>query len=219
MSELRTVQDYVDMEQSKPVRFNAWTMQSVVYELLRNYFSSPKNTLEALGYPLKLKYDREESKSDITLTISFKYDDHIAGKRPAIYVGRGALDITQPTIGQAVAANPQEGETTKMTINRCPVTVTVIAAPLMTAELLIDWVKTGLMYHQTAILNDFRLRRFKVVNISKPEIFKENKDYFVITLTLDTAFDEGWVITRKDLKIKTVAFKIYTDIVNDTLIE
>jgi hypothetical protein len=188
--------------------FNAWTAQNIVFELIRNYFLA--NTPASLGFPIQHKFDLDPLKSEIFLEISYNYSAVTASKRPAIFIGRDDLRIISPTIGQHLGPGRyRDSETSRLTINQVPVKIVVISHPVMLAELLAEYVKQPLLYFQQEILNDFGLRRFRLVNISKPEVMAEQKDNFRITLSVEIAFDEGWVIKRDDLKLKTVSRDIF----------
>lgn len=193
------------------LQFNAWTAQNIVFELIRNYFVA--NSPESLGFPIQHKFDPDPMKSEIFLDISYNYSVVTASKRPAIFIGRDDLLIRNPTMGQRVGrGNPSESESSRLTINSVPVRITVIAHPVMLTELLAEYVKQPLLYFQQEILHDFALRRFRLTQISRPEIMVEQKDNFKITLMVDIVFDEGWVIKRHDLKLKTVSMDLFDKI-------
>lgn len=215
-TEVRTISEYAATAAQGECRFSTWTAQSIVYELIKNFMIA--QTPAALSLPLKLKYKEDPTESDITLDINYKYDAAIASKRPAVFVGRGDIALSHPTFQQTIGGNSADSESSRMTINNVPVTVTIIASPVMTTELLTEYVKYPLLCYQKEIQEDFNLRRFRVTGISKPSLYPENKDYFIVTMNVNIAYDEGWTVRGKDLKIKTVSWKIYNDLQANTLI-
>jgi hypothetical protein len=202
------IETEINDTQIPKISFNAWTAQNIVFELIRNYFLA--NTPASLGFPIQHKFDLDPLKSEIFLEISYNYSAVTASKRPAIFIGRDDLRIAHPTFGQRLGpGNYIDSESSRITINVVPVKITVVGHPVMLTELLAEYVKQPLLYFQQEILNDFGLRRFRLVTVSKPEVMTEQKDNFKITLVVEIAFDEGWIIKRDDLKLKTVSRDIF----------
>lgn len=195
------------LETPTAVTMSPWVVQGIIYELISSFFLA--NPPESMGYPFKLHYDTDKLKSDIFLDIAYNYNASAANKRPSIFISRGDCEIKGLTFGHAVDSNPAESETTKLLLNTLPINVAVIAAPVMMVELLADYTKQAFISFQQQIQNDFRFRRFRLKQVSKPQIYVEAKEYFVVYLLMEICFDEGWSLKRDDLKLKTVGLALF----------
>lgn len=190
---------------------NAWSVQNIIYELVTNYMTA--NPPASLGFNFNATYDKDHAKSGILVDIAYNWDAARAGKRPAIFVQRGDWDFKHPTMGQSISKkNMMESEDERMSINILPITVKVIAAPIGFVEQLAEYVRQAFIYYQKEIQQDFKLRRFRLVEVSKPQIYVDAKEYFVIMISIEVAFDEGWVIKGDDLKLKTVGRAIFDSV-------
>ena len=203
---------YTEFDQKQVQRpilaINAWTAQNIVYELVTDYFYY--NTAESLGIPLKYKYNKDKTKSDIFIDIAYNYNGKIVNQRPAIFIGRQDVQLKGLTMGHKVGATDiAESEYSKLIMNQTNVTLSVIAAPILTVELLAEYAKSAILYFQQEIQNDFKFRRFRLSQISKPQIYVESQDNFVIMINIEVVYDEGWVIKGDDLRLKTVSKTIF----------
>ena len=190
----------------------AWSIQNIVYELLKNYMvvNSPKT----VGFNINAKYDEDPTKSDIELSIAYNWDAQKTGKRPAIFVQRGEETFDSPTIAQASSyTNIKNSEVQRLTINTVPILVKIIASPIGFVEQLAEYIKQPLLHYRHDIQRDFNLRRFRVEKMSAPQIYVEAKDNFVIIISITAVFDEGWIITGNDLKLKSVGRVIFDSVV------
>lgn len=201
----------LSQEEVTDLPINAWTVQNIVYELITSFFL--RNTPKSLDIPLPVVYDSDKSKTDIYVAIAYNYDAQVVGKRPAIFIRRGDQTMKPPTfaatIGNVVV---KESETPRLFINQLPITVSVIAAPIMMTELMAEYAKYALQTFQYEIQEDFHFRKFRVVSVSAPEIYKEAKEYFIINIALEVAYDEGWVVKGDDLRLNSVAFNLYESV-------
>lgn len=190
---------------------NAWSTQNIVYELVINYMLA--NPPETLGFNFNARYDRDRTKSGILVDIAYNWDSSIANKRPAIFIQRGDWDFKHPTMGQSISFNNiAESEEERMSINLVPVIVKVIATPVGFAEQLAEYVRQAFIYYQKEIQRDFKFRRFRITEVSKPQKYVDATDYFAIMISIEVAFDEGWVIKGDDLKLKTVGRVIFDSV-------
>lgn len=189
------------------VTLTPWVVQGIIYELITSFFLG--NPAEGIGYPFKLKYDTDKLKSDIFVDISYNYNATVANKRPSIFISRGDCSIAGLTFGHIIAQNPAESEESKLLINTVPINVAVIASPIMMVELLADYTKQAFVSFQQQIQADFNFRRFRLRGVSKPQIYIEAKEYFVVNLSIEVVYDEGWILRRDDLKLKSVAMAIF----------
>lgn len=212
----------IEVDMNKPndptLNLNAWSVQNIVYELLINYMTV--NLPEALGFNFLARYDKDQTKSGILVDIAYNWDAARAGKRPAIFIQRGDWDLTHPTMGQSISlGGMKDSENEKLSINMVPIIIKVIASPIGFAEQLAEYVRQPLIYYQNEIRRDFNFRRFRVKEISKPQIYVEAKEYFVIMISIEVAFDEGWIIKGDDLKLKTIGRVIFDSITSKIISE
>ncbi len=194
---------------AKPlVAMTPWVVQGIIYELISSFFLA--NPPESLGYPLTLQFQRDKLKSDIYLDIAYNYDKAAANKRPSVFISRGDCKISGLTMGHGVPGGVvQESTQARLLMNTVPINVAVIASPIMSAELLADYTKQAFVSFQQEIQQDFNFRRFRIHEVSKPQIYVEAKDYFVVNLSIEVVYDEGWIIRRDDLKLKKVSLAIF----------
>ena len=198
----------VDDQAPGIVAMSPWVVQGIIYELITRFFSG--NPAEAMGYPLKLKYDPDKLKSDIYVDIAYNYNAQAANKRPSIFISRGNCTIGGKTMGHQVpGGNVAESTLARLLITQVPINVAVIAAPVAQAELLADYTKQAFISFQQEIQSDFGFRRFRISEVSKPQIYVEAKEYFVVNLSIEVVYDEGWTLRRDDLKMKTVGMAIF----------
>jgi hypothetical protein len=187
---------------------NGYNVQRIVYELIKNYMLS--NSPEDCGVQLKQRFNADPVKSDIKLDVAYNWKAADMDKVPAVYVQRGDIEVGCPTMGQDVSHNEKESEDTRLSISQMPVIITCIAAePVAVVENLVEYVKQALICFRKEVKLDFRLRRFQLSKITKPEQTKESKNNFKVDLVVDTAFDETWVIKREGLRLKTVGMVIF----------
>jgi hypothetical protein len=192
---------------SECINLNPWVVQNLVYKLIQNYMLT--NDPKVMGYTFDQKYDLDSSKSDIDLAISYNYKADVASKRPAVFVGRENAEIKYPTFGQSIGGNVAESENTMLGLISLPIRVFVVASPLGFAEQLADYVKQPLMYHAQTIQQDFGFMKFRLMQISKPQILVEAKDNIVVELVLQINYSDGWTVIGDHLKLKTVSGAIF----------
>lgn len=205
----------LETEPDSLLTLNGYNVQRIIYELIKNYMMS--NTPEEAGVRLEQRYDPDPTKSGIKLDVAFNWKVQDMDKVPAIYVQRGDIDIVSPTMGQDTSFNEKDSEETRLTFNKMPIIVTCVAAePIAAVENLVEYVKQPLLYFKKEVKIDFRLREFQLRKISKPEQTKEGKNNFAVSLQIDTAFDDSWVIKREGLKIKTVGLVIFDSLTGKT---
>ena len=106
-----------------------------------------------------------------------------------------------------------------MIINTTNILVNVIGYPIAMAEMLAEYAKAAILPYQQEIQRDFSFRRFRVTSIGKPENNKniEAKDNFAIIISIEVVYDDGWIIKRDDLKLKTVSRVVFDALSNKPL--
>ena len=189
------------------VALTPWVVQGIIYELITSFFL--KNQPADMGYPLKLKYDTDKMKSDIFVDVAYNYNAAVSNKRPSVFISRGDCEIAGKTMGHVVHSNPKESEIQRLILNTLPINVAVIGSPIMQAELLADYTKQAFISFQQEIQQDFNFRRFRLRQVSRPQIMTEAKEYFVVNLAIEVVYDEGFILKRDDLKLKSVCLAIF----------
>ncbi|NBQ68970.1 MAG: hypothetical protein EBU46_09125 [Nitrosomonadaceae bacterium] len=187
-----------------------WNVQSIVYELLSNYML--KNDPEQLGFKFKQKYHIDRTKSDIVLDIGYNWKTTEANKVPACYITRGDVEIKGLTMDKATNVNTITSETSRLLLNTMTLQIACIATNLGFTEQFAEYVKQSFTTFGQEIKREFGFRRFNLSSMSKPTIYLESKEKFVVSLNLDVAFDEGWAVSGNDLKLKSVGRVIFDSV-------
>jgi hypothetical protein len=186
-----------------------WTVQNICYEVLKNYMTS--NPAQKEGYAFTQTYTPDDLTSEISLEIAYHYKDRVIQKRPGIFVSRGTAQFRFPTINQLIGGNFAESEKSRYSLVEMPINVAVVGTNIGFTEQLAEYVFKIFLRYQEIIRNDFCIRQFKLVALGEPTLYLESKDHFVVNIMLAAAFDMGAVIKGDDLKLKTVAYAIFTD--------
>ena len=194
-----------------------WTVQNICYEVIKNYMTV--NPPQKEGYRFTQTYDPDDLKTGVSLEIAYHYKDAVIQKRPGIYVSRGDTVFKFPTINQVTALNPKDSQKTRFAMLEMPINLAVVATNVGFAEQLAEYVFKIFLRYQEVIKDDFCIRQLKLATISAPELYLESKDHFVINIQLLVTFDMGATITRDDLRLKTVAYAVYTNCVERPLLD
>lgn len=193
-----------------------WTAQNICYEIIKNYMML--NTPQSLGYRFSQVYDPDDLVTGIFLQIAYHYKDSTIQKRPGVYVSRGPAMFQYPTLNQMTAVNPKESEKTKLGIVNLPLNVSIVGTNIGFTEQLAEYIFKIFLNHQENIRNDFLFRQFKLASVERPELYLESKDHFVVNVTLQTAFDMQTIIKGDDLKLKTVSYTVFTNCLEQPLL-
>lgn len=204
-----------DAKDEREMVLTPWTVQNICYEVIKNYMIA--NPPQKQGYRFAQTYDPDDLKTGIALEIAFAYKDTVIQKRPAIYVGRGEVNYQFPTINQTMGGNSKESEKTRFGMGQMPINISIVATNVGFAEQLTDYISKVFFNYQEIIKNDFCIRQLKLVSISPPSLYLESKDHIAITIMLLVTFDLTAVIRGDDLKLKTVAYTIFTNCLNGTV--
>ena len=189
------------------LRLNPWVVQNICLELIANYFLA--NDPQKNGYTFTQKYSTDKLKSDIFLDIANHWDAKVIGQRPAIFISRDDCRTANQIMNQFIGGNPAESEKKYMDFNYLNVGIACIATNIGFTEQLADYVKHPFKYFQEVIRNDYRFSRFRLLNVSPPQKYVEATDRFIIMLTIETMYNESWIIKGDDLKLKTASRTIF----------
>jgi hypothetical protein len=205
-----------DEQDERIMVLTPWTVQNICYEVLKNYMT--ENTPQQEGYRFEQKYDPDDLITGIGLEIAYHYKDSVIQRRPGIYVSRGETAFRFPTLNQQIGGNPMESEKIRYGMLEMPINVAVVATNVGFAEQLAEYVFKIFLRYQEIIKNDFCIRQFKLVSLSEPKLYLESKDHFVVNVQLLSVFDMGAVIKGDDLKLKTIAYTIFTSCAEQPLL-
>ena len=176
------------------------------------------NPPQAQGYRFNQKYNPDDVETGIALEIAYNYKDSVIQKRPGIYVARGDVQFSAPTMNQMIGINTRESEKTKLTMVQMPVNISVVATNIGFSEQLAEYVFRLFLNHQETIRNDFTLRQFKLTAMAAPQLYLESKDHFLVSVQLATTFDMGAVVKGDHLKLKTLAYTVFTSCAESPLL-
>lgn len=204
-----------EQKEGRKLYLNPWNVQNIVYELIHNFMLT--NDPKSMGYTFDQKYDIQKEKSQIYLDISYNWKAEMASKRPAIFISRGEATIKHPTIRAQIGSNAAESQTSKMGIVSLPISVMVCASPVGFVEQLADYVKQPFAYFDQVIQCDFKFLRFRLVSIGQPQIYVEAKDNFVVELSLQIEYNDNWIVSGDDLKLKTISTIIFDSVLKKPL--
>jgi hypothetical protein len=201
---------------ARRLRLTPFNVQEIIFELIRNWMLA--NSGEDEGYTFKQKYNIDPSKSEIVLDIAYNWKAKNAEKLPAIFIQRSDAKVVYPTMGQVVSRNPKESEETRLGYVSCSIEVACLATTLGLTEQFADYVRQPLMLFRNEIKEAFGFRKFSLNEISKPTIYVEGKDNFVVRLGIETVYDEGWTVKADDLKLKTVSRAIFDGVIGKPML-
>jgi len=193
-----------------------WTVQNICYEVLKNYMT--ENSPQKEGYRFSQAYDPDDIKTGIGLEIAYHYKDAVIQRRPGIYVSRGETAFSFPTLNQQIGGNTADSEKMRYSLVQMPINLAVVATNIGFVEQLAEYVFKIFLRYQEVIKNDFCIRQFKLATLSQPSLYLESKDHFVVNVVLQSVFDMGAVIRGDDLRLKTVAYTIFTNCMEQPLL-
>lgn len=197
------------------LELSPWVVQNIVYELLVNHCITNNQSVD--GYTFTQKYDPDPTKSQVYLGIAYNWQTNPIGKRPAIIVFRENAQYSNPVMGQMTGINVPESEKEKVAFCTMNVGIAVLATGIGFVEDLADFLRKPLLQYQNQIQCDFRLMKFRLTSVSKPQIYLESKENFIVVLNVMIAFSDGWQIKGDDLKIKTISRTLFDQITNQPI--
>lgn len=210
-------EEAADPSLCKKLYLNAWNVQGIIHELVVKQLV--ENDPKEEGFPIyydPVVYDNnglvDKVKSGIFIDLGLNYDQKVVQKRPAVLVHRGDLSYTQQTMNQLVSSDPANSIKRKLTLANMGVDIAVIFTELGTTEMLAEFIRQPFLHYQEQIQNDFRFDLFRLRGVTPPQIIKESKDHWVISLQFMTSFYDNWIVTGQDLPIKTISKSIFTSL-------
>ncbi len=195
---------------------NPWTVQQLVYELVVNHWMT--NDPEKSGFPFKQKYDPDYKKSDVHIAIANDWKPDQPQKRPAVFIARDDAQFQTITMKQDTDIDVAESERSKLGLVTMPIRIACIGTNIGMTEMVAEFTRTPFRYFQQEIQHDFGFRKFRLVGQSSPQIYVESKDHFIVVLSIQTTFDDQWIVKGDHLRIKTISKTIFDGVLNRPLL-
>ncbi len=193
--------------ETKFFTFNPWSVQNVVFELVKLHML--RNNPMDDGFIIAQKYTTDPDTSQIHLGISYDWDNKAPKKRPAVFIQRDSAQAHTVPIRQTTQLDVKDSVTTKLSITTMPVYIKVIGTSVGDTEQLATWIRNAFLAYQLEIQQDFCFRRFRLQGMSPPRIYNDDKENFEVTIAIETVFDENFKVQREALRLKTVAFAVF----------
>lgn len=191
----------------RTLHLTPWVVQNIVFELIANY--SLANDPNLSQFPFPQRYDPNPKKSTLHIAIANHWEPGTPEKRPAIFIEREDATYRNMVMNQVSGYNVPESELQKLSTAQMNVNIACIAKGVGSAEAIAEYVRNPFLQFQQEIRKDFGFRMFKLAAVSKPQKYVESQDNFIVLLTVQTAFDDNWIVKGDDLKIKTVSRIIF----------
>ena len=190
------------------ITLSNYTVPRIVYQIIKLYMMN--NRPEDVGIILKQKFDPDQTKSDILLDIGFNWKTQVMSKVPAVFIQREDATYKTPTFGESTASDQITGKETRVAIVSLPIVVTCVAAePVAVVEQFAEYIKQPLLYFRREIQVDYGIRSFILEKVSAPKLLAEGKNNFYINLILNVDYNDGWTISRNDLKVKRIDITLF----------
>jgi len=199
------------------LRLTPFNVQRIVVELVRQHWLYNNPSIN--GYTFQERYAVNDSDSDVYIDVGFNLKMNPVSKRPSIIVTRSDANYGALTINQQIENNPKESEKVKLHTITMGLSISVIASPVALAETMAEWTAQPLEDYEEQIRTAFKMRRFRMAAIQRPQLYKEAKDFFIVVIPIEVVFDSRVVIRKEDLKLKTVARSIFLGMNNQPLTE
>jgi hypothetical protein len=185
-------------------------MQSIVYELIVKHWLN--NDPAKFGYPFQQRYSSNQADSRVFISRAFDWKSAPVEVNPSIIIRRGSAEISATTFGQTIRNNPIDSEKTKLHHYRMHIQVVVVANPVGLAEEVADFSLKPLRDFEQEIQKDYKLRRFRLMNVTAPTLYQQARDSFVVIGNVDTIWDSSQIIRRDDLRLKTVGRELFLEL-------
>jgi hypothetical protein len=192
-----------------------WSVQNIAYELVKLHFLT--NDPKEQGFRFNHKFSEDPKQSEIHLDLGFNFDSAAVNKRPAVFVLRRPVQTSPVVMNQTIGYRAWNSEKQKHVLNYMGLDILCVATNVGFAEELARFVRNPFIHYQEQIQQEFGFRRFRLAQMGAPQYAKESKEHFIVPLTLETVFDENWVVRGDNLKIKSIPMKIFTSVLEAPL--
>ncbi len=178
-------------------------------DMLRNYFkfNSTRYTYSK---------DSKENKLLIESGYSFKSDE--IGKRPAIYVKRGAIQFAKIVRGHFADFQP-DGTTRNIAQEQGYITIMCLSTKPLEAEMIGTEVAEFLQGMCIIISREFDFLTLNVDAIGDLGILEEHKEMYVTPITLTFAAIKVWGVWQESVKLKKIVYRIQNILRDEKAVE
>lgn len=167
-------------------------------DLLRNHFS----------FNTDYKYDKDISKSRLSIESSFATKSEGIGKRPAIYVKRGSVQYAKFVLGNR-AAYVKDGTTQYAIQQQGYITFLCLSSNPEEAELLSTEVAEFLQGFCLVIANEMDFLTLNVEAIGDLGILEEQKEIFAVPVNITYASVKSWGVWQESVKLKKIISNLH----------
>lgn len=199
------------------LRLTPFNIQRVLFNLVTLHWTNDNPSLN--GYTFDQRYTPNDSDSSVFIDMALNKKLNPADKKPSIIISRSDGNYNSPVMNQMIGVDPREGVVEKVHIITCGLTISCIAEPVGLVEQIADWTAEPLTEYEELIRKDFKLRRFRMSTITRPQQYKDIKDYMLINIQMETVFDSNVRITEDSLKLKTISRDIFLGLNNNPPLE
>lgn len=163
------------------------------------------NSPASLGFAFNEKYNPERTAgNNIYLDMAFSFDTASMQTRPAIFVYREDAAFQGVTFDRTLGSNSAESERLRSHLTRCNFGVACIAQEIGFVEALANYITIPLLEFESQIRADLCLQRFRMSSMSRPQLYQESKEHYIIVLGIEVAYFTGTKIREEALKIKNI---------------
>jgi hypothetical protein len=194
-----------------------YNVQRIIKEIVTTHWLNDDPALSGYGFNQRYKANAinlTANDSNVFIGMELEWAPNPLNMRPSIIVARGDASYTSPVIGQRTKINPINSEETKLHISSMRCNIACIASPVGLAEQIAEWTAKPLLQFEHQIKNDFKFRWFRMAAITKPQEYKECKDYYIVIIPIDVTFDSNTLIIGDHLKLKTISKTVFLNLTN-----
>jgi len=155
----------------------------------------------------QFRFSPNTTETKLAIQKSEAFDPESVGKRPALYIKRGGIQVNRDTIGDTLARDPKLG---RMMFVRLSGTMTIycVARTGGEADTLAGEVLDCLLCFQTLISEDFSFIRFKVNSLGEVSILEDYKEMFMTPVIIEYDAEMSYVLGQEALPIKKLLMSL-----------
>lgn len=159
--------------------------------------------------------DDERNSSEIHIEAGKNIDTEDYGRRPAIYINRGPISISQPAIGDLLDSNPKIAKKIFYAIAQTNFTFSIEAELPAEAENIADIVLSTLLMGSDIIEATFQFRKLGPFALSSRGTMRQDTEIHQINVNMGLSYDMRWTTLDIGPLMKEVIVKArdssYTD--------
>jgi len=173
-------------------------LPAVLLEVLKAHFQANST---------QFRFNQNNTETKLAIQKSEAFDPASVGKRPALYIKRGMIQVNRDTIGDTLGRDPKLG---RLMFIRLSGTITVycLARTGGEADALTGEVLDCLLCFQTLISEDFSFIRFKVNSIGEVGILEDYKELFMTPVIIEYDAEMSYVLGEEALPIKKLLLSL-----------